>query len=154
MMAYAENTTVPIEKSMGEIKAMIRKAGADKIAQYEEADKIAVQFYMRERMIRFRVSLPGIADVAKVDGRGYGLSNDQRIRKRDQAQRQRVRALLLVIKAKLESIESNVETFEEAFLANVVMADGRTIYERIAEPIALEYQTGQAVPMLLEGPRQ
>lgn len=67
----------------------------------------------------------------------------------EQAHRQKARALLLVIKAKLESVESGVETFEQAFLPNVVMADGATVYERIAAPIADEYRTGAPRVMLL-----
>lgn len=35
------------------------------------------------------------------------------------------------------------EKTEQAFLANVVMADGFTVYERVKQPIALEYQTGK-----------
>ncbi len=66
----------------------------------------------------------------------------------------RGRALLLVIKAKLESVESGIETLEQAFLAHVVMANGQTVYERISEGIALEYLTGvpNTVAGLLGGP--
>lgn len=63
-----------------------------------------------------------------------------------QWRRQRGRALLLVIKAKLESIESGVETFEQAFLANVVLANGETVHDRIAGPISDEYRTGAVQP--------
>ena len=69
---------------------------------------------------------------------------DAALKEWEQAVRQRWRALALVIKAKLESVESGIETTEQAFLANVVvMADGFTVYERIKQPIALEYQTGK-----------
>lgn len=70
----------------------------------------------------------------------------------DQRNRQRGRALMLVIKAKLESIESGVETFEEAFLANIVTANRQTVYERIAGTLAVEYETGKVAPLMLGGP--
>ena len=41
--------------------------------------------------------------------------------------RRRWRALLLVIKAKLESVESGIETFEEAFASQIVLANGQTV---------------------------
>jgi hypothetical protein len=151
-MAYAEGTTVPVEKSIAEIVGLVKKAGAERVAQFDDPDFFAVQFQIRERMVRFRVNLPTIADMPTRDGRGCSLSPAQRSAKRDQSHRQRARALLLVIKAKLESIESGVETFEEAFLANVVMANGQTLYERVREPLAMEYQTGQPNVMLLAGP--
>lgn len=70
-----------------------------------------------------------------------------------QWRRQRGRALLLVIKAKLESIEAEVETFEQAFLANVVLSNGDTVYDRARDQIAIEYQTREPSVMLLEAPR-
>ena len=69
-------------------------------------------------------------------------------------QRQRARALLLVIKAKLESIDSGVETFEQAFLANIVMSDGATVYDRVRSDMALEYKNGQPTMYLLAGPSE
>lgn len=151
-MAYAEGTTVPVEKSIGEIVGLVKKAGAQRVAQYEEPERFTVQFELGNRQVRFRVALPSVDEMPKFDGRRATLTNAQRLAKRDQAHRQRARALLLVIKAKLESVESGVETFEQAFLPNVVMADGSTVYERIAEPIALEYTTGRPTTMLLAGP--
>jgi hypothetical protein len=52
------------------------------------------------------------------------------------ARKQRWRALLLCIEAKLESVVSGIETFAEAFPARVVMADNRTVYEHTASRIA------------------
>lgn len=151
-MAYAEKTEVPVEKSISEIITLIKKAGAQRILQFEEPERFVIQFELADRMIKFAVKLPSIAALPTLDHRGYQLTNVQRIAKRDQRHRQRARALLLVIKAKLESVDSEVETFEQAFLANIVMGDGATVYERIAEPIALEYQTGKPSTLMLTGP--
>ena len=145
-MTYAENTTVPVEKTVSEIVKLIKKAGAQRVAQVEEPDSFAIQFFMADRMIRFRVRLPALYMQAKRGPRKVTVPEANA--SRAQRHRQRVRALLLVIKAKLESVSSEVETFEEAFLANVVMADGLTIYERIREPIALEYKSGGVKPLL------
>jgi hypothetical protein len=46
-----------------------------------------------------------------------------------QDQRQRWRALSLVIKAKLESVESGIATIEQEFLANIVTPGGQTMAE-------------------------
>ncbi len=153
-MAYAETTTVPLEKSIMEIMILIRRAGAEKIGQMEDVKWFAVQFALANRMIRFRVPFPSIDDMPEYDGRKSALSPEQRKARLDQAKRQRGRALMLVIKAKLESVESGVETLEQAFLANVVMSDGCTVYERISEGIALEYKVGKpsAVQGLLPPP--
>lgn len=154
-MAYAEGTSVPVEKSVGEIVKLVKKAGAERIAQYEEPGAIAVQFFMNDRMLRFRVQFPTWEEMPKRDSGNYRYNDipvERRKVKADATRRQRARALLLVIKAKLESVESQVESFDEAFLPNIVMSDGLTVMERIREPLALEYQSGKPMPMLLEGP--
>jgi hypothetical protein len=154
-MAYAENTTVPVEKSLTEIVTLIKKAGGVRIAQMEDVDALAVQFFLSERMLRFRVPVPTADDIDKHDNgkhRYIELPLSARQQKADRVRRQRARALLLVIKAKLESVESGVETFDEAFLPNIVMSDGATVWDRVGKPIALEYQSGKPMPFLLEGP--
>jgi hypothetical protein len=142
-MAYAETTSVPFERSVMEIITMIRRAGAEQIGQMEDRTYFAVQFTLDARMIRFRVPFPTIEDMPTRNGRNQMLTAAQRAERLNQAKRQKGRALMLVIKAKLESVESGVETIEQAFLANVVMSNGQTVYDRIREPIAIEYDTGR-----------
>ena len=113
-MAYAETTKVPFERSIAEIIGMVRKAGAEQIGQMEDRDYFAVQFTLGDRMVRFRVPFPSFDEMPKRDGRNHTLSQSQREGKLDQARRQRGRALMLVIKAKLESVESGVETMDIA----------------------------------------
>lgn len=126
-MAYAARTDVPLDRSIGEIVKTLRKAGADRIAQAEEPGRIAVQCFLNDRLLRFAIDLP--------DG--------------PQARRQRGRALLLVIKAKIESIETGVETFDEAFLANIVTPDGRTIAQWAIPQIETAYLDGKMPTQLM-----
>lgn len=155
-MAYAEATSVALEKSISEIVAMVRKAGAEQIGQMEEPDQFTIGFKLGERLIKFRVGFPSLDEMPLRNGRNQALDNHQRRELLEQRKRQKGRALMLVIKAKLESVESGIETLEEAFLANVVMSDGATVYERMAEPIALEYDKGPPARFsgFLEGPRR
>lgn len=141
-MAFAETTTVAFEKSIAEIIGLVRKAGAIQIGQMEGEDSFTVAFKLKERLIKFTLPLPGMSAVPKLNGRHQTLSAAQRQERLDQLRRSKARALLLVIKAKLESVESGIETVEEAFLANVVMSDGQTVYERIEAPVRLEYESG------------
>lgn len=136
-MAYAATTDVTIAKTKTEIEALITKRKATGFGIYTEGDTAIVIFRMHDRQIRFTLPVP------ELGAKGS-----------DQARRSRWRALLLVIKAKLESVESGIETFEESFLAHVVMADGRTVYERTQKPIAEEYRLGVSTKLLLSGPIQ
>lgn len=142
-MAYAETTSVAFEKSVGEIVALVKRAGAMQVAQQDMEDSYTIAFRLDDRLIKFRLPLPMLDQIPTRDGRGSALSAQARQSKLDQAKRQKGRALLLVIKAKLESVESGIETIEQAFLANVVLSDGMTVYERVSQPIAIEYQQGR-----------
>lgn len=155
-MAYAENTTVPVEKSLTQIGSLIKKAGGARIAQMEDIDALAVQFFLSDRMLRFRVPVPTVDNIPLRDNGNHrytDIPKAARQKKADAIRRQRARALLLVIKAKLESVESGVESFDEAFLPNIVMSNGETVWDRVGEPLALEYQSGKEIPFLLEGPK-
>jgi hypothetical protein len=105
----------------------LRKAGADRIAQAEEPGRIAVQCFLNDRLLRFTIELP----------------------EHPQQRRQRGRALLLVIKAKIESIESGVETFDEAFLANIVTPGGATVGDWLIPQIETAYVEGKMPTQLL-----
>lgn len=149
-MAYAENTKVPLEQSIAEIIGMIRKAGAESVGQMHDRDKFVIVFALGGRRMKF--SVPLVMQYEGPERSGNGRAVDQKAWI-DQRNRQKGRALMLVIKAKLESVESNVETFEEAFLANIILpGDNATVYERMAEPIAIEYQSGKIQPLMLGGP--
>lgn len=126
-MAYGAYTKVPLDRTMSEIVVMLKKAGAESIAQFEDSNKIAVQCFIQGRLLRFAVAVPEGA----------------------QAARQRGRALMLVIKAKIESVESEVETFDEAFLANIVTPGGATVADWLIPQIEEGYRIGKMPTQLM-----
>lgn len=148
-MAYAENTKVPLEQSIAEIMGMVKRAGATHAGQFEEPGRFVIMFSLGERKMKF--SVPMITDYTGPDRSGNGRAVDK-VAWVEQRNRQKGRALMLVVKAKLESVESGVETFEQAFLANIVLADGATVYDRTSTTIALEYSSGKVQPLMLGGP--
>lgn len=154
-MAFAENTSVPVERSRAEIERLLRKHKCSQFVvggDYEQHQAM-VQFRAHNRIVRFIVALPDPKDKQySKDRNGWMLSPSGVQKKVEQAERQRWRALLLVIKAKLESVENNIATFEEEFLAHIVMPNDRQVGELIAPLIERAYESG-AMPrgMLPEG---
>lgn len=73
---------------------------------------------------------------------------DAAMKEWEKACRQRWRALALVIKAKLEAVESGISVFEDEFMANIVLPGGRTVSEEIRPMIATAYKTGQVQALL------
>lgn len=130
-MTYAARTDVPVERSRAEIEATLKRYGAKSFAYFSEKGRAIVIFEALDRRIRFDLPIP------------EGESN-----KDQQGQRSKWRALLLCIKAKLESVESKIETFEEAFLAHVVMPDGITVGQHTRPLIEQSYRSGSIQPLL------
>ena len=139
---YAKDTIVPVAKTRGEIEALLERAKAKQYGTAVDYDQLTarVQFRLHDRVVRFTVALP--------DRRKYSNSNARL----ERAERQRWRALLLVLKAKLESVESNIETFEDAFLAQIVLPNDRTVTEMITPAIAAAYENSSMPRQLLPAP--
>jgi len=66
----------------------------------------------------------------------------------EQAVKQRWRALALVIKAKLEAVESGITEFEDEFMAHIVLPDGTTMGAWARPQIAQAYDSGKMPPLL------
>ena len=64
----------------------------------------------------------------------------------EQEERTRWRALLLVIKAKLEAVESHIATFEDEFLAHTLLPNQQTVAQYIGPQVAQMYETGRMPP--------
>ncbi len=138
-MAYAQNTSVPVERSQGEIRNLLEKYGATGFAFAEQGTRAIVMFEMQERRIKMVLALPQ-APEKQTSGKLY-----ERYR---QECRSRWRSLVLVIKAKLESVATGINTFEEAFLAHVVLANGQTAGEVMIPQIARVYKNNIMPPLL------
>lgn len=148
-MAYAENTSVSVSKTKGEIDGLLRKHRASGFGFFEEQTRAMLVFQMNERRIRFELPLPSQMDKRFIlTTQGKPRSADAAMAAWEQACRARWRALFLCIKAKLESIESGIETFEDAFLAHIQMPDGHSVSEHVRPRIAEAYETGSMQPLL------
>ena len=149
-MRYAQHTSVSSEKSKAEIERLLTRYGATSFASGWQNDQAVIQFHMHERRIKFILPLPsktakefthskrGLRD----EGKSYQLW--------EQATRQKWRALALIVKAKMETVESGISEFEDEFMSNIVMPDGKTVAEHARPMIAAAYKSGK-VPALLPG---
>lgn len=133
---YAVDTKVPVNQTRNEIETALSRFGARSFAFATQPDSATVLFEFDSRRIRFDLPLPSETSEARTA----------------KLHRERWRALFLSIKAKLVSVDTGIETFEEAFLAHVVLADGSTVAQSVAPAIADQYKTGKMKPLLLGGP--
>jgi hypothetical protein len=150
---FAEGTQVEPEQSQADIAKLVRRYGATGYMQGWEGDRAAVAFQSHGRRVRFELVLPSVEDPQFArDGRGTVRTTAKRQAARDQEVRRLWRALALAIKAKFEVVESGIMEFEREFLANIVLADNRTVGEHVAPAIESSYASGTVPPSLLALP--
>lgn len=127
---FAADTKVTVSESLAEIERTVARYGGGQFVFGISEEQGVIGFSKEGRQVRFHVPF------GEKDGGYY------------QRQRQRMRALLLVIKARLEAVESGVEAFEDSFLANIVMPNGRLLGQEVRRQIATAYESNE-MPQLL-----
>lgn len=149
MTRYAHDTVVSVKKSRAEIERLITRYGATQTAFMNAPGRALIMFEAKERRIVFELPLPDISeDRFKLGGWKKRRPPEKQRQVWEQACRQCWRALALVIKAKLEAVESGITTFEDEFLAHIVMPDGMTVGSHVKPAIAAWYAGGTMRPLL------
>lgn len=151
---YASGTSVSTEQTRAEIEKTLMRYGADGFGYMLDGRDAKIAFRMRGRHFRFSLTLPNPAD-QDFTHHSRGMRTAESAREQwDQACRSRWRALLLVIKAKLEAVEVGITTLEDEFLSSMVLPDRQTVSEWIKPQIEEAYRVG-AMPQQLqiEGPK-
>lgn len=161
---YARETTVPAEKSRGEIERILSRYGATAFGYGWNERGAVVTFAAHGRRVQFTLTMPARDDPQFTTyRRGQFSAPTKRTpaeaeRRWEQATRQRWRALALVVKAKLEAVAVGIATFEEEFLPYTLVPgpDGRpvTVAEAILPRVAEAYETGEPIdgPLVLALP--
>lgn len=150
MSQYAANTSVSSEKSRGEIERTLTKYGANSFMYGWQESSALIGFRLNGKMIQFHLEMPDKnADEFKLTPSGRrSRDSAAQLKAWEQATRQRWRALALVIKAKLEAVESGITTVEEEFLAHILLPNGQTAGSVLLPQIEESYKTGN-MPALL-----
>lgn len=143
MGKYAKRTVVSPEKTQQDIQRVLKRYEVDGVILGHLDNRAYVEFAIKKlvRVVRIFLTLPTRSE--------YYTEKQY-----EQGVRQAWRALYLVVKAKLESVESKIETFDEAFMPHIVMpgAGGQTIGQRLLPDFQKTLETGE-MPKLLPGPQ-
>lgn len=151
-MSYAEGTSVTVEKSKAELDRLLAKAGAGQRMMGSDDDQgfAFVIFSLDKRQVRLRVPLPLPTEKRFThEPKGKLRPIDKQRVAYEQGCRERWRQLVLLVKAKLEAIEIGISTVEREFLADLYLADGRTLHQAIAGDIEQMFIDGKMPKLLL-----
>lgn len=150
MAEYAKNTAVNSESSRAEIERILTRWGADEYAYMMRATEAQVGFTYHGMRVRFVLPLPDRNDPEFTRHSRGQRTPSAASNAYEQAVRQKWRALALVVKAKLEAVESGISTFEEEFYAHLVLPNGQTIFEATAVEAEQMMQSGDRGPLMIE----
>lgn len=133
-MAYASQTSVTVRSTQSQIRAILQRYGASGLGIMEEGHKAAIGFKLETpegpRMVRIMLELPERDDPEfTTTATGRVRAGDAAFKAWEQACRSRWRALLLIIRAKLEAVDSGITTLEREFMPDVLLPSGETIGE-------------------------
>jgi hypothetical protein len=151
MSRYAQHTSVPVDRSRAEVERTLARYGASGFGYSWERREVVINpvpvhgskteigefatlvFQFKERRVRLDVAMPTVREAGSEA-------------KAQAAARQRWRAVLLVIKAKLEAVDSGISTLDKEFLADIVTESGRTVGEIIVPQLSEAVKAGRLLP--------
>lgn len=151
MRRFAANTTVPVEQSKAEIEGAVSRYGATAYQSGWKPGAAMIAFRIEDMDIQFQLPIPDpTADEfkfrwVKVGGtkRRKALTENQSAEAHRQEVRRRWRALALVVKAKLEAVETHISTIEREFMAFVVVpGTDRTLGDWLMDRVLPEIKAG------------
>lgn len=138
MPPYANGTSVPVDRTRSEIERLLEKNGATGFIYGSMPGQAMIVFEMKDRRLKFLIPLPV---------RSRTLPED-RVKSET---RRRWRALLLVLKAKLEAVASNIVAFDVEFLSFVVLRNNETVADQIVPQLSGILQDGKLPHLLGSG---
>lgn len=135
MARYAEGTKVSVESSRGEISGILAKHGVQRMGWMASPEGDQLMFELAGGQYRLNIERPPLEEVRKryiADGGRWNLVYDEQ-GKVDAEWRRRWRANVLLLKAKLEFIDSGDTTLDRELMPYRVLSDGRTLEQAIAQ---------------------
>jgi hypothetical protein len=161
LAAYAEGTTVSVEKSRAELDTLLGKHGAQQrgIMSDEAQNRAIVGFVLHDRRYKLVIPLPAPTPPSKSEEpRAWAFWSDAQRKayiqkEHEQACRARWRAIVMLVKAKLEVVRIGLSSVEKEFLADLLLPDGRTAGETIESYVADVIRGGSQGPLALPGRR-
>ena len=135
-MKYANRTEVSPEKSRMHIERILTIYGATGFMYGWQGDQALIAFQFEKKQIKFILPIPVSDD--------FNTKNQH-----EQAIRSAWRSLLLLIKAKLEGVESGIRIFEQEFMSDIVMPNGQTFSEYVLPQLDKAIENGKMPNLML-----
>lgn len=150
---FAAGTGVEIATTRAELERLLSGYGADAVVMGWDGPVSTIAFRLRGRHVRYTIERPTRSDSVVSSYPSGKPRSSYAIAEAVAAEyRRRWRALLLVVKAKLELVAAGDSDFDDEFLTHVMLPDGSLVRDWMGPQVARAYDTGE-MPTLLPGVR-
>lgn len=134
MTNYAHGSEVPVQRSRAHLEQLLHAHGCEGFGYGWTNTTDRVEFVWQTNRVRFTLPRP-VREKFLLTPAGLQRSDKQVQAALEAEDRRRWRALLLVVRAKIEAVESGISIFEEEFLAFIVLPNERTVGEILVPQI-------------------
>lgn len=134
---YALDTAVAPEKSQRQIMELLHRYQIDDYELLIGMNRTGIAFKLQNRALRFILPMSKTSEMTE---KQYA-----------QEVRSAWRGLLLTLHGKLESIDRGIETFDEAFMGQIVTPRNETVAEWLSPQLNTIFRTGEMPPLLPSG---
>ena len=148
MGIYAKDTSVPMDRSKAEIERTLSRYGADQFIYGWDKNCAIIGFRYVRYSVKIRLPLPSMEEM-KLTATGKERTNSAIMQAMEQEKRRRWRAMVLIIKAKLEAVETGIVSFEDEFLGYIMLPGGQTTGEWMKPQLEESYSTGKMPKSML-----
>lgn len=123
MRRYATATRVSCERTKAEIEKILARYGAQQFVYATKPEAALVGFIAHGKQIQFHLPLPkkNLNEFILTPSGRHERHPEDALKAWEQACRARWRALSNSIKMKLEAVEIGITTFEEEFMAHILI---------------------------------
>lgn len=150
---YAARSDVSSDRSKAELERVLARYGATRFGYLSEPEAVQIAFEMKGRRFKYRLPMPNRDDPSICEyqqgSRTFRRVEPEIAKRYEQATRQRWRALLLIVKAKLEGVELGIVSLDDEFLAQTVMSSGETVGDWARPQLQQMYLNGAMPPLML-----
>jgi len=145
MARYAAGTAVPVLRSEQEIKRILQRYKADRIGIMSEPGKATIYFSVKGRDVQMPIPIPKAGDL--LPGQKWAKWSTTAA---EAEERRRWRVMVITLKSMLEAIDSGVTTFDQIFLAHLVLpGTNSTVGDAIVPKLGL---LARKLPELMAAP--
>lgn len=131
-MSYANKTSVPIDRSMSQIRQLLFKAKSSGVATAETTEGAVTKFIFEGKPYKFKINYPSFCEERIVyTSTGRERTDAQKFAEVEAEKRRLWRCKLLYIKAAVEAHQNGLMDLQRSFVGHMQLPSGKTFYEVI-----------------------